>query len=152
MEIGQQSIFMQMHNGARTGEGSFHIGLQKLFYLADKANKHKLVAAFPEFFGEEVPEFGIYKTLPQYPVHRYEGCLCIRYRASLKGLLYAPHGASTNSVEQKIQHIAERHSEKGSCVACIRTYLQILTSANGERIADSYLSCLRRQGCQSTSK
>jgi hypothetical protein len=50
---------MQMHNGTRTGEGSFNVGLQKLFYLADYGNSRKLVKAFPEFFGSEVAEFGI---------------------------------------------------------------------------------------------
>ena len=55
----KQSVFMQMHNGTRTGEGSFYQGLQKLFYLADFSNSKKLVKAFPEFFGNEVPEFGI---------------------------------------------------------------------------------------------
>ena len=50
---------MQMHNGTRPGEGSFYQGLQKLFYLADFNNSRKLVNAFPEFFGDEVPEFGI---------------------------------------------------------------------------------------------
>lgn len=61
METKRQSVFMQMHNGTRTGEGSFNVGLQKLFYLADAGNQRKLVKAFPEFFGDEVPEFGIYK-------------------------------------------------------------------------------------------
>lgn len=56
----KQSVFMQMHNGQRPNEGSFHQGLQRLFYDADNKNKYKLVAAFPEFFGESVPEFGIY--------------------------------------------------------------------------------------------
>lgn len=56
-----QSVFMQMHNGTRTGEGSFNVGLQELFYLAGNGNRRKLVEAFPEFFGEEVPEFGILK-------------------------------------------------------------------------------------------
>jgi hypothetical protein len=54
-----QSVFMQMHNGTRTGEGSFNVGLQKLFYLAGNENRKKLVKAFPEFFGTEVSEFGI---------------------------------------------------------------------------------------------
>lgn len=62
MDKTQQSVFMQMHTGERTGEGSFNVGLQHLFYSADNANRHKLVAAFPDFFGEEVPEFGITKT------------------------------------------------------------------------------------------
>ncbi len=57
----KESIFMQMHNGTRTQEGSFYTALQKLFYLADNSNRHKLVEAFPEFFGEEVPQFGIFK-------------------------------------------------------------------------------------------
>ena len=52
---------MQMHDGERSGEGSFNVGLQKLFYTADLANRRKLVEAFPEFFDDEVPEFGIIK-------------------------------------------------------------------------------------------
>ena len=60
METTQQSIFTQMHNGTRTNEGSFNVGLKKLFYLADNGNKHKLVKAFPNFFGDSVPEFNIY--------------------------------------------------------------------------------------------
>jgi hypothetical protein len=59
MENIKKSIFMQMHNGTRTGEGSFNVGLQKLFYLADNVSRKKLVKAFPEFFGNEVSEFGI---------------------------------------------------------------------------------------------
>jgi hypothetical protein len=58
-EAKKQSVFMQMHNGTRTGEGSFNVGLQELFYLAGNANRRKLVKAFPEFFGNEVSEFGI---------------------------------------------------------------------------------------------
>lgn len=57
----KKSVFMQMHDRERTNEGSFNVGLQKLFYLADMSNKRKLVGAFPDFFGEEVPEFGIEK-------------------------------------------------------------------------------------------
>ena len=60
METTQLSVFMQMHNGTRTNEGSFNVGLKELFYLADNSNKHKLVKAFPEFFGNSVPEFKIY--------------------------------------------------------------------------------------------
>lgn len=56
-----QSIFMQMHNGTRTGEGSFNQALKNIFYAADNSNRYKLVAAFPEFFGTEVPEFEIFK-------------------------------------------------------------------------------------------
>jgi len=56
-----QSIFMQMHNGTRTGEGSFNVGLKELFYLAATPNRRKLVDAFPEFFGDEVPGFEIFK-------------------------------------------------------------------------------------------
>jgi len=59
-ETTNMSVFMQMHNGIRSNEGSFYKGLQKLFYLAGISNRRKLVAAFPEFFGDEVPEFGIY--------------------------------------------------------------------------------------------
>ena len=61
MENKRPSIFMQMHNRTRTNEGSFNVGLQELFYTADQSNRRKLVKAFPEFFGEEVPEFGITK-------------------------------------------------------------------------------------------
>ena len=61
VDTNNDSIFMQMHNGVRAGEGSFNVGLQKLFYLADYRNKQKLVDAFPEFFGDSVPEFGIKK-------------------------------------------------------------------------------------------
>ena len=60
METPKQSIFMQMHNGTRCGEGSFNVGLKELFYIADKSNRHKLVKAFPEFFGDSVKEFNIY--------------------------------------------------------------------------------------------
>lgn len=56
---------MQMHNGIRTGEGSFNVALRDLFYKADQSNRHKLVDAFPEFFGDEVPEFGILKNNKQ---------------------------------------------------------------------------------------
>ena len=59
--MGKESVFMQMHNGKRTGEGSFNVALKVLFYKADTLNRHKLVDAFPEFFGEEVAEFGIFK-------------------------------------------------------------------------------------------
>lgn len=52
---------MQMHSGKRTGEGSFNVALKEIFYKADISNRRKLVAAFPEFFGEEVPEFGVFK-------------------------------------------------------------------------------------------
>lgn len=57
----QQSVFMQMHNGTLTGQGSFNVALKELFYKADNGNKRKLVKAFPEFFSDEVPEFGITK-------------------------------------------------------------------------------------------
>lgn len=67
MNSKQKSVFMQMHDGERSGEGSFNVGLQKLFYMADRGNKCKLVAAFPEFFGEEVPEFGIYRVVNFQP-------------------------------------------------------------------------------------
>lgn len=54
-----ESVFMQMHKGKRPGEGSFNVALKELFYKADLGNKYKLVAAFPEFFGSEVLEFGV---------------------------------------------------------------------------------------------
>ena len=60
-ETEKTSVFMQMHNGQRPDEGSFYKGLQDLFYKAGLSNKRKLVEAFPEFFGDEVPEFGVYK-------------------------------------------------------------------------------------------
>lgn len=59
----KKSIFMQMHDGEREGQGSFYQGLQKLFYQASTSKKRKLVEAFPEFFGEEVPEFGVHKEV-----------------------------------------------------------------------------------------
>ena len=69
----KESVFMQMHNGTRTGEGSFNQGLKELFYKAGDANRRKLVDAFPEFFGEEVPEFGITKKFQKQV--RYNGWL-----------------------------------------------------------------------------
>ncbi|MDR0688519.1 MAG: hypothetical protein LBF55_07565 [Prevotellaceae bacterium] len=55
----KKSVFMQMHEGTRQYEGRFNKCLQELFYAADTENSVKLVRAFPEFFGDEVPEFGI---------------------------------------------------------------------------------------------
>jgi hypothetical protein len=60
MRTKKESVFMQMHNGTRTGEGSFNVALKELFYKADMKNRRKLVGAFPEFFGKELPEFGIF--------------------------------------------------------------------------------------------
>ncbi|MDR1370910.1 MAG: hypothetical protein LBJ72_12435 [Dysgonamonadaceae bacterium] len=57
----KQSVFMQMYNGTRLGEGSFNVALKELFYKADMSNRRNLVKAFPEFFGDELPEFGIMK-------------------------------------------------------------------------------------------
>lgn len=70
-----ESIFMQMHNGKRINEGSFNVGLKELFYLADPTNQRKLVKAFPEFFGEEVPEFGITKKNTALKNTKYKGWL-----------------------------------------------------------------------------
>lgn len=70
----RQSVFMQMHNGTRTGEGSFNVALRDLFYKGDNSNRRKLVNAFPEFFGDEVPEFGIMK--PADKTFKYKGWLC----------------------------------------------------------------------------
>lgn len=53
------SVFHQMYRGERKHEGSFYTGLYNLFLIADMGNKNKLVKAFPDFFGSEVPEFGI---------------------------------------------------------------------------------------------
>lgn len=58
------SVFHQMYRGERKNEGSFTTGLYELFFKADQGNKRKLVEAFPDFFGEEVPEFGI-SVIPQ---------------------------------------------------------------------------------------
>jgi len=66
MKPRQVSIFMQMHNGTRSGEGSFNVALRDLFYKADQLNRRKLVDAFPEFFGEQLPEFGIFKKPDSY--------------------------------------------------------------------------------------
>lgn len=65
LETKGQSVFMQMHDGTRSGEGSFNVALQDLFYKADQSNRRKLVTAFPEFFGDEVPEFGIMAYTPK---------------------------------------------------------------------------------------
>jgi hypothetical protein len=63
--VKKKSVFMQMHDGERPGEGSFNVGLQKLFYLAATDSRVKLVRAFPEFFGDEVPEFGVTAVMVQ---------------------------------------------------------------------------------------
>lgn len=55
----QKSIFMQMYERTRTNESSFNTGLFNLFCKADIVNRQKLVKAFPEFFGNGVPEFGV---------------------------------------------------------------------------------------------
>lgn len=89
-ETKKQSVFMQMHNGTRTGEGSFYVGIQKLFYLADKSNRYKLVEAFPEFFGEEVPEFGIYKKVEVNKTFKYSGWLCEWNKETQLYSLYTP--------------------------------------------------------------
>ncbi|GAB6010825.1 hypothetical protein [Viscerimonas tarda] len=67
----KESVFMQMHNGKRTGEGSFNVALKELFYKADMKNRCKLVKAFPEFFGYELPEFGIVEKHT-----RMDGAIC----------------------------------------------------------------------------
>ena len=59
---------MQMHNGTRTNEGSFNQALKNIFYAADNSNRYKLVAAFPEFFGTEVPEFKVFKKPENKPL------------------------------------------------------------------------------------
>jgi hypothetical protein len=81
------SIFMQMHNGTRTGEGSFNVTLKNVFYAADKPNRQKLVTAFPEFFGNEVPEFEIYKkpelpTLPEMAASNFDNIAELAERLS----------------------------------------------------------------------
>ena len=55
----ENSVFQQMHNGTRTGEGSFYQSLQKCFYAADYSNRKKLVKAFPDFFGKKLPSWGL---------------------------------------------------------------------------------------------
>ena len=86
----KESVFMQMHEGKRTGEGSFNVGLQKLFYLASTGNKRKLVKAFPEFFGDEVPEFGIVKDVIVDKTFKYRGWLCEWNKEQQMYLLYTP--------------------------------------------------------------
>ena len=90
METNKQSVFMQMHNGTRTGEGSFNQGLQNLFYLAGQSNRLKLVNAFPEFFGDEVPEFGIIKKAIADKTFRYKGWLCEWNKEQMQYELYTP--------------------------------------------------------------
>lgn len=79
-----------MHNGTRTGEGSFNVGLKELFYLADNSNRYKLVNAFPEFFGEELPEFGIVKKVEPDKTFRYNGWLCEWCSVTQEYSLYTP--------------------------------------------------------------
>ena len=82
MKEERQSVFMQMHNGTRPGEGSFNVALKELFYKADLDKRKRLVSAFPEFFGEEIPEFGIYKANKikkeeaANKTFKYKGWLC----------------------------------------------------------------------------
>ena len=84
-----QSIFLQMHNGTRTGEGSFNVALKELFYIASQPNRVKLVKAFPEFFGDEVPEFGIIKSEPPKKL-RYKRWLIQWEESDQMYLLYTP--------------------------------------------------------------
>ncbi len=49
----KKSVFMQVYEGTRSGEGSFTMGLYRLFMLADASNKRKLLQAFPEMFNED---------------------------------------------------------------------------------------------------
>ena len=90
----RESVFMQMHNGTRAGEGSFNQGLKNLFYLADMENRRKLVKAFPKFFGDEVSEFGIYKDVPQPDKKtknfRHKGWLCQWSDEIQSYVLYTP--------------------------------------------------------------
>ncbi len=86
----KQSVFMQMRNGTRNGEGSFNIALYELFYKADKANKYKLVQAFPEFFGDEVPEFGIHKKVEQNKTFKCKGWLCEWNEKTQSYCVYTP--------------------------------------------------------------
>ena len=64
-----ESIFMQMYNRTRTGEGSFNHSLYDSFICASLHNRVKLVRAFPEFFGSELPEFGIFAPDPIKEIH-----------------------------------------------------------------------------------
>ena len=89
-ERNNQSVFMQMHNGTRIGEGSFNVALKELFYKADKANRTKLANAFPEFFGEEVPEFGIHKKAEVNKTFKYKQWLCEWNKETQSYNLYTP--------------------------------------------------------------
>lgn len=73
---------MQMYTGSRTGEGSFNQALKNIFFAADKSNRYKLVAAFPEFFGTEVPEFEIFKK-PEAPTFAHLLYLMVQYGGSI---------------------------------------------------------------------
>lgn len=73
---------MQMHNGTRTGEGSFNVALKNIFYTAGHQNRYKLVAAFPEFFGTEVPEFEIFYK-PENRTIQHLLDLAIQYGGSI---------------------------------------------------------------------
>lgn len=102
-ELKKQSVFMQMHNGERPCEGSFNIGLQKLFYQADFSNRRKLVTAFPEFFGDEVPEFGIYAV-------KSDRNVLIQNGLSDKKMNIHPHrakGISPQNLEKSLKDSAQ---------------------------------------------
>jgi hypothetical protein len=90
---------MQMHNGTRNGEGSFYVSLKECFYNADMKNRRKLVEAFPEFFGDELPEFGITGNTKLSVVQaleavnktfKYKGWLCGWNSTERMYFLYTP--------------------------------------------------------------
>ena len=62
----KQSVLMQMHNGTRMGE------------------------AFPEFFGDELPEFGIHKKVEPDKTFKYKGWLCEWNEKESMYYLYTP--------------------------------------------------------------
>ena len=89
-----ESVFMQMHNGTRMCEGSFNVALKELFYLAGQRNRRTLVSAFPEFFGDEVPEFAVKSRN-----FTYKGWLC-KWSEELRGwILYTDGKVSKPSAE-----------------------------------------------------
>jgi len=94
-------------------------------------------------------------------------CLCKKHKTELKKLLSgaflrpnnkeksnsdAPCQQEVDPVEQKVLKIEAKHPERQACVACIRVYLHLLTSAHGEQTAESYLSSSYQKCCLSTNK
>lgn len=92
----QKSVFMQMYEGERKNEGSFNKGLYDLFLKADSPNREKLIKAFPEFFGSNIPGYGITANTMQ----EHESCMKMNVHLHLKGI-------SLQNLEESLIHSEE---------------------------------------------